>query len=82
MSWAITLVMNIVKQLMTNQAIMVKKLADHFGQKPNQGRGHGACKGGGNASQTKSGGWLCSCCKEQNKWQTPSCFFCKKEKPQ
>eukprot|EP00971_Amphidinium_carterae_P123853 2453212-Amphidinium_carterae.1 len=74
MSWAITLELNIVKKPTTKQPGLVKKLADHFGQKPNHGRGHGARKGGG-ASHTKSGGWLCSCCKEHNKWLTPSCFL-------
>eukprot|EP00971_Amphidinium_carterae_P129482 2564554-Amphidinium_carterae.1 len=57
-------------------------MADQPGQKPNHGAGKGARKGGGKASQTKSGGWLCSFCKKQNKWQTPSCYFCMKEKPQ
>eukprot|EP00971_Amphidinium_carterae_P210005 4165983-Amphidinium_carterae.1 len=61
-------------------AALQKKLADN-GQKPNKGAGKSANRGGGKGAQTKSGGWWCTSCKRQNKWQTPTCYFCKQEKP-
>eukprot|EP00971_Amphidinium_carterae_P151714 3007156-Amphidinium_carterae.1 len=77
MSWNAGELANMQKNL----AALEKKLATPPGQKPNNGAGTGAHRGGGKGAHTKSGGWWCTSCKRHNSWQTPACYFCKQAKP-